>query len=41
MNTYIVITSEGLVVVVRKDNMYELTKYLEAEGVVPSVIKVN
>ena len=41
MNTYIVITSEGLVVVVRKDNMYELTKYLEEEGIVPSVIKVN
>ena len=41
MNTYIVITSEGLVVVVCKNSMYELTKYLEEEGIVPSVIKVN
>ena len=41
MNTYIVITSEGLVVVVRKNNMYELTKYLEEEGIAPLVIKVN
>ena len=41
MNTYIVITSESLVVVVRKASMYELTKYLEEEGIVPSVIKVN
>ena len=41
MNTYTVITSEGLVVVVRKNSMYELTKYLEEEGIVPSVIKVN
>ena len=41
MNTYIVITSEGLVVVVRKNSMYELTEYLQAEGIVSSAIKVN
>ena len=41
MHTYTVITSEGLVVVVRKNSMYELTKYLEEEGIVPSAIKVD
>ena len=41
MNTYIVITSEGLVVVVRKNSMYELTEYLQSEGIVPTAIKVN
>ena len=41
MNTYTVITSEGLVVVVLKENMYKLTEYLQSEGIVPSAIKVN